>query len=144
MTVSEMIRVYKMDMDQFETYALQRGFKFYEVIDKNRVHGFSYSKGYNKQTKYLTFYDTFFDDGIVLIYQTAEINEYLNFKNQMNNYGFILTENSSFNSNDNDRSSQFKVYRNKYYEIQVYTIPEHYNSNGQFQNVKYEISISKL
>ena len=144
MSVSEMMKVYDMDMDQFETYALQRGFKFYEIIDKNRVHGYSYSKGYNKQTKYLTFYDTFYDDGVVLIYQTAEINEYLNFKKQMNSYGFRLYENSSFKSSKSDKLDQFKLYRNKNYEIQIFTIPEHYDSNGLFQNVKYEISINKI
>ena len=114
MTVSEMMKIYKMDMDQFETYALNKGYKFKEIFNDYDRYGHAYMKGYRENTKYLTLYKEFPFYGINVNYQTSNTSEYLNFKNQLKNLGFVLHSEETF------KDEPRKVYRNKTYEIEIY------------------------
>ena len=124
MTVSEMMRVYKMDMDQFETFAINKGYKFYKFQKDENTYGHTYKKGYGENIKYLTLYSRFYSKGIYVYYQTSNSNEYLIFKNQLKNFGFVLTPSIE----EVFRENPYKVYRNKTYEIDITT-----GNNGNFE-----------
>jgi len=127
MTVSEMMKIYKMDMDQFETYALSKGYKFNELVNDENSYGHEYIKGYSENTKYLTLYSSFFSRGINVNYQTSNTNEYLNFKNQLKNLGFVLHSEETF------KDEPVKVYRNKTYEIRIYIMKNEIYEIGLFK-----------
>ena len=74
MTLNEMMKVYNMDMDQFETYALNKGYEFYKVKNNEYIYGHTYLKGVGKNTKYLTLNTRYFDNGSNVTYQTSNTN----------------------------------------------------------------------
>ena len=105
-----------MDMDQFETFSISKGYQFYELKKSENYFGHTYVKGYGENTKYLTLYNKYFSYGNNVTYQTSNSNEYLNFKNQIKNYGFVLHSEDTFNEDP------YRVFRNKTYEIIIYTL----------------------
>jgi hypothetical protein len=123
MTMSEMMRVYKMDMDQFETFALSKGYVFYQLENSEDYYGHTYVKGYKENTKYLTLYSRYFSYGNEVTYQTSNSNEYLNFKNQLKNFGFSLYLSKTF------EDKPVKKYRNSIWEISIITIENGYEIN---------------
>jgi hypothetical protein len=139
MTVSEMMKVYNMDLDKFETYAITKGYQFDEVDgDKNEAgvvisntFGHIYKKGKGKETKYITLYTTFFDDGKSLQYQTSNSNEYLKIKNQLIAMRFILESTDSFNG------SVRKIYNLNRWNFSIFT------SKSESGNEIFEINIKQ-
>jgi hypothetical protein len=132
MTVSEMMRVYKMDLDQFETYSISKGFQFLEVTSNENYFGHKYGKGPGKNTKYLTLYTNFFKHGKYLTYQTSNSNEYLNFKNDLKSKGFIVSSTKSF------EGSIEKIYMLNKWEFTIYT-----GSGGKDHQI-FEIDLGQL
>ena len=127
MTPSEMMKIYKMDFDQFETYSIGKGYKFDNLKNDEYRYGHCYTKGNRYNTKYLTLCNPYFDEGVKVTYQTSNSNEYLNFKNQMIKLGFVLYSKDDFND------EPYKVYRNNKYQIYLFTMKD---------NI-FEISLSK-
>jgi hypothetical protein len=111
-----------MDMDQFESYALGKGYNFHRIDndEDENVFGHIYSKGIKKETKYLKLYKHFYSDGVTVIYQTSNSNEFLNFKNQLKPLGFVLKSEKTF------EETPFKIYRNSIYEIRISTNPDNF------------------
>jgi hypothetical protein len=134
MTVSEMMRVCNMDMDQFETYAIAKGYELQNFEKDENVNGMSFAKGVDKQSKWLTFYDNYFGRDSHLNYQTANSSEMLGIKTQLIKLGFKLTE--SYFDKEN---LQVKVYRKNKFQLKIITTPP--NEKGNF--VWYEIGFGK-
>ena len=134
MSLSEIIKVNKMDMDQFETYAISKGYEFHKFQKDENYNGQSYVKGTGKSTKYLTLYDSYFSYGTNVTYQTSSSTELLNIKNQLKSLGFNF-----FNSGTSGES-QYKEYKNSKYELSIYTIPPDEEDDA----VKYEINLHNL
>lgn len=128
--LTEMISMLKMNSDKFETYILNKGYEFSNVKDTDKVFGFTYVKGYEKETKYITLYERYFNKGKHLTYQTSNKKEYLLIKKQLIELGFKLVESL------NHDGSIAKKYKNNSYELTLI--------NGLNRGEEtYEISISK-
>jgi len=134
MTLNELMKIYSMDMDQFESYAITKGYEFSNFDKDEDINGATYIKGVGKQTKYLSYYDTYFEYGKRVGYQISNSSELLSIKSQLNSLGFKLFK--SYFIEDN----QVKQYRNKSFELSIFTIPP--NEENNF--VTYEISLKKI
>ena len=125
-----MFSMLKMNSDNFETYILKKGYEISNIKDTDKVFGFTYVKGYEKETKYITLYERYFSHGKHLTYQTSNKNEYLLVKKQLIEFGFKLIESLNFDG------SIVKKYKNNSYELTLI--------NGLNRGEEtYEISISK-
>ena len=129
MSLSELQNILKMDQSKFETYCLNNQFTFNKVYDDENVFGARYVKGIGMNTKYITFYDFFFDDGKHVTYQTHNTTEYLKIKTEMDNQGFKLIKTESY------RDNIVRDYSNQKFEMTIYSGKDEANDN------KYEINI---
>jgi hypothetical protein len=130
LTVSEMMKVYNMDFDQFETYAIMKGYEFQSIAKEDNFFGHVYVKGKGQNTKYIELYSKWFSYGKKVGYQTSNSTEFINFKNELKNKGFILIETEDF------KGSIEKIYELNNWKLSIYTIN---NNDG----VGYEISLKK-
>ena len=139
MSVSEMMKVYYMDLDKFETFAITKGYQFDEVDgDKNEAgevtsntFGHGYKKGTGKETKYLTLYTTYFEDGKCLQYQTSNSNEYLKIKSELIAMRFILESTNTFKGKVN------KIYNLNRWNLSIFI------GKSESGNEVFEISIKQ-
>jgi hypothetical protein len=95
MTVAEMIKVYKMDLDDFETFAISKDYKFNKVVDQEEIYGTTYVKGLGTNTKFLTLNTKFFNVGKRVRLLTYKSVEFLNFKKELISKGFKLIKTES-------------------------------------------------
>ena len=116
MTFAEMKNIQKMDLNKFETYCISKGYEFNETIDNGYSFGMSYVKGFDKNTKYLSFYETYvLDDKNVLCYQTSSSSEYISIKTQIEAAGLKLFNTFTHNG------YLHKDYSNSQYEVTLVT-----------------------
>jgi hypothetical protein len=113
MTVSDMVKINSMDMDELESYSLGKGFTFHRIEDNVNYKGHVYTKGKGDDTKYLTLYSEYFDKGKYVSYQTSNSNELLKIKNQMKNIGFVLYNEKTF------EGALVKDYKNNKYNLRL-------------------------
>jgi hypothetical protein len=120
-----------MDLNKFETYALNRGYNFDEVNEEEKVFGHSYRKGDGDLSKYLTLYDKFYEQNRTVTYQTSETKEYLSFKNEIERDGFQLTKTENF------EGTSLKFYSNSTYNLRIYV------GKGEIADNVYEINLTR-
>ena len=130
---SEMFKIYEMDFDQFESYALNKGYEIDEPVNKDNLHGVSYVKGLGNNRYYISLYDVFVVNEKAVDYQLKNSNEFLKFKTQLKNMGFKLysTENVT---HENGEKTLHNIYRNKIWEYSIHS------AQGGF----YEIHLRKI
>ena len=128
-TLNDMKSILKMDYDSFETFVMNKGFIF-DSRQKDDFESVSYVKGLGENKKYITLYKRMLNNYKKSVnYQTPNESEYLSLKKQMKEQGFYFFETYE----NNDENVFTKIYRNKIYELRVYSIKNKYN------NVTYEI-----
>ena len=133
MTVSDMVKINNMNLDEFETYALERGYTFKEIKDKKeRAYGHTYMQGRGITTKYLTLYTKYIGGFNLVTYQTSSSSEFLNIKNQLKTLGFVLRTEEHYDG------TPYKEYRNNKYEMSIYT------GAGEDGTNFFEISLNKF
>ena len=130
MSINEMKAILKMDLDKFETYALNKGYGFSNIKDDENTYGYTYIKVTESATKFITLYEKYFDEHKCLIYQTEIKSEYLLIKKQLIESGFKLFFEKNF------KGSIVKKYTNN---THVVTLVNGLNRGYD----TYEISISK-
>jgi hypothetical protein len=130
LSLNEMLAVYKMNLDQFEIFALKKGYYFSKIKDTEDTFGASYVKGKEENTKYITLYTKFFDVGRCVTYQTSINSELISFREQMKNLGFILI------STKNSDGALVKTYKKDKRTINIYSINED-------DLIAYEISLEQ-
>jgi hypothetical protein len=130
-TINDMIAVYKMDLDQFETFVLKRGYEFSSLKDDDQVFGSTYVKGFEGNTKYITLFTRYFSDGKCVTIQTSKEDEFLKFKEQLKIYGYKLV------STKNIEGRLYKSYKNTIWNLDVFSINDGDGITG------YEISLTK-
>lgn len=111
LTINDIKMILKMDLDKFETYAYNNGYKFKGMQETERVFGITFKKDYGLDTKYITLYEKYFNDGKTLTYQLSKKSEYLNLKKQIELSGFKLIR--IFNFDD----SLVREYKNASYKV---------------------------
>lgn len=119
MTINEIIKVYKLNMDQFEEYAVEKGYEFNKYDRNDDYNGVGYAKGVGKQTKYLTFYDSWFSYGKNINYQISNQNEVFSLKKQLKETGFKLNDTYFME----DKTTKVEKFRNAKFELSTYTMP---------------------
>lgn len=111
MSINEMKSILKMDLDKFETYALNKGYGFSNIKDDEDTYGITYVKGTASATKYITLYEKYFYKDKCVTYQTEIKSEYLLIKKQLIESGFKLF------SEQNIEGSIVKKYKNNTHEV---------------------------
>lgn len=133
-TLNDMIKLCNTDLDQFENFALTKGFDYdnlksnsdIDITEKILI----YSKGDGLDKKYLTLYIGNYP--ISVTYQTPIHNEFLILKNQLKNQGFKFI--SSKTEKDSDNVETFR----KYYTNKKWTfIVSNYNDGTLISIKKY-------
>ncbi len=115
----------------FETYCINNGYKFHQVVDDESQFGISYGKGTGVNTKYLTLYSRFYDQGKTLTFQTGSSSEYLSIKNQLEIQKFKLINTNSYDG------AVVKSYSNDKFELEIYIGKDDEDYNYYEINVKY-------
>jgi hypothetical protein len=129
MTVSDLIKIHSMNLDQLETYCLGKGFTFYQWLNNENYKGHWYVKGKGENKKNLLFHTEFYDMGKYVAYYTSNSNEYLNIKNQMKTFGFVLYSEETFDGTIS------KKYRNSKYQINLD------NVRNKDESIEYAIDL---
>lgn len=115
LSFSEMVLVYNMNLDQFENFALKKGYSYNSIDDDERRFGLTYIKGNSYDTKFITLYTKYHYDGKAVTCQTSKDNEILSFKDQLKQNNFKL------NDTENFEGSIKKVYSNSRWIIRLYS-----------------------
>jgi hypothetical protein len=126
-----------MDVDKFETYAVSRGYVFFELLNDSRSDGVRYSKGEAKNANFIGLYNNFFTLGRAVSYQTSNSTEFLSLKKELPVYNFKLYETDQLVS-----MSKLVSYRNGTFVFTVVTIPP--DSDLDRNYVTYQISLYKF
>ncbi len=127
-TVSDMIKVYNMDFDQFETFSILKGFELNEIQNNKQKSGHVYVKGVDENTKYLSLHTNHYGFKKVC-YQTSNSIEYLTIKDELKSKGFTLI------STDNFNGDIIKTFKLNEWEFRVFRT----NNNG----IVYEMRLSQ-
>ena len=121
-------------MDQFETFAINKGYQL-EKFDRDKyVNGIVYVSGVENDVKYIDYYDKYFWYGSKVGYQTGNTNEILNLKKQIKSLGFKL-----YNSSFKEKNIKQEIFRNKVFELSILTFPP----DDERISVWYEIDFHK-
>ena len=137
MTFNDILKIYKMDMDQFEEYAISRGYEFYKFEKEEEVNGVMYRKinRRGRETTYLELYDSYYSEGKHIGFQTGVSSDILRIKTEMKKFGYKLY--TSIFMKDNITKAD--RYTNGKFELSIYTTPP----NENFDYAWYEIGFGK-
>ena len=134
--LSELIKMKKMNADEFDTYVVKKGYEFFQ---NNQGDDFTYSsttytyKVNGAKQAYITKYSNELKK-IMISFQTINSKVYLNFKNDLKIQGFTLLD-----SGPNDETNVLR-YRKGNIEVLLITGPIRDEAN--FNNITgYEISV---
>ena len=113
MTVSEIIRVYKMNIDQFEKYAIGNHF----VLDESNKDSTEVDYKIIQDTvkRYLYYFNHSEKRGKLISYRTSSRHEYIKFENELKTLGFKKVFESNIRV-----TQKYKTYKNKNLEIKTY------------------------
>ncbi len=102
-----------MNIDEFESYALGKGYTFDKFNNDNDSQSQSYKKGKGDTTKYISVKKVLSENYVT--YETSNSNEFLLIKNQMKKLGFIFVMEDSYNG------FLHKIYTNYKYGMKLVT-----------------------
>jgi len=90
MTVSEMLKVYNMNMDQFKSYALKKGYTMPNTVTDEEHTSTSYQIGKGDKSNVLQYTFEYNNSNNLLSYYTSDINEIYSIKKQLKLLSFSL------------------------------------------------------
>ncbi len=122
-----------MDSDQFESYAISKGYKLEEFINDEYVNGIKYFKEDDENTKMLQFFNRYLLYGKYIEYFTWIPIEASNFKSSIKNIGYKLKDSYI------QEGIKFETYTNLKYSISITTHPP----NDDSPEASYAIGIYK-
>jgi hypothetical protein len=130
-TLNDIKTILKMDYDNFETFAMNKGFSFSEFCE-NEFECVTYKKGYGEKTRFITLYSSHISSNEKKVtYQTYSETEYLLYKKQMKEQGFNLFDTEEWQ----EKGVLFKYYKNKNYQLTLAV------GKTKINSVNYEITI---
>ena len=117
-TLSELIKMSKMEVDDFDTYVTAKGFVFSKEDINNDVKGVEYALEINqidrfKALKFLTLYQSYYNYKNAISYQTPNRKEYISFKNQIKALGFKLEKSDIFTKSNGISANSFDYKKGK-------------------------------
>jgi hypothetical protein len=115
-TLNDMKLFLNNNIDYYETFALNNGYVFKEIIKKDEFDGVAFAKGIGKDTKHLVLYSSYSEYGkMAFFYQTSKESDYLLIKKQLLEQEFKLIDTYDYEGN------LIKEYKNKLYKITLKT-----------------------
>lgn len=132
-TINDILKITKMNSDEFELFAIDKGYHFNKYKDEYNQEGVVYSKGGGSNYKCLTFYykNKFVESVKEIYYLTSNTREVLNFKKSIIIYGF---KSSTIDLNE-EYKSKFESYSKNGKQIYIHTYPP----DEEFPYVQYTI-----
>jgi hypothetical protein len=131
-----MMRVYEMDYDEFETFALTKNYELDKIKKDENIDGVVYIKNRGLYPNYLEFDIYNRNYGKLVSFQTSINSEFLNIKNELKNLGFKLTDHS-LPQIIVDESSSSRLYKNTKWKVII--------SQATINNIHcYRIDLQKL
>ncbi len=127
-TLSELIKMPKMDMDNFDTYVTAKGFVFVRDINLEEAKGVTYALNLNRNDKrnadkFIKWYSKYFSNRYAINYQSNDKNEYIKFKSQISILGFKFIKTDIIIDEFGLKNNYFK-YRKGKEEISIFTSSE--------------------
>ena len=125
-SISDLIKVGKMDLESFEIYALEKGFRFNKIEndEEDNLYGLGMKKPDGQRTEYLTNYQKYYGDAARAVNYQGPIQEKLvSIYKELKSLGFEMYDMSEY---ENDGKTYFlKEYiKNGGEEITIYIFPD--------------------
>lgn len=121
-TLPELIKMSKMDVDDFDTYVTSKGYVFHDEVDNDEMQSVGYAldvneNDYSKANKFITLYQRYsvynFKYRYYVNYQTLDKKEYVKIKNQIKALGYILKDSLVLTDHDGTVSQHFEYKKGK-------------------------------
>lgn len=125
-SVSDMIKIYSMNYDQFEDFTLNRGWEIQEVKKNDDYDGITYRKINLLKIEFISLYQRWFDYGKNVNYQTHDGENYLKFKEELKKLDFKLISTKSETINEQNyilNTYKKNISDNLFWELRIYSIP---------------------
>jgi len=92
--LDNMVKMNKMNNDDFDTYVTKMGFKYYEYENDESKNATSYIRETKNNVEYITRFDYPIErkHRTMVSYQTTNSNIYLKFKNELKQFGYVFQE----------------------------------------------------
>lgn len=98
-SLTDLVNIVKMDIDNFDTYATSKGYKYLNATDKEDSKGITYAYNQNQYSKnaekFITLKYVYYG-GKNVTYQTIKTSDYLNIKTQIKPLGFVFNKSEKF------------------------------------------------
>jgi hypothetical protein len=135
--LAELINMTKMNIDNFDTYVSNKGFKFMEIKEADNIKGIVYaynqSEYSKKADKFITLYYKYFgENNKNVTFQTGKTIDYLNIKNQIKQLQF------NFKKTEIHEGATFLIYTKGNYELSLIS----FQSDDGLKSTNYEISLT--
>ncbi len=116
-SLQELIKISKMNVDDFDTFVTSKGFVFLKGENDKYVQGVTYALELSrydnsKALKFIQLYQRYHDFKHTITYQTTSKSEYIDIKNQVKTSGFILDD-TSVETIDGTDSNKFVYSKGK-------------------------------
>ena len=100
-SVSNILKVAKMDRESFEIYAMDKGFVFHKVKEDEDIKGLTMYRGGNGSFEYLSNYSKYFSYKYAANYQTSNTKRLSTIYKELKTLGFKLVDSKGLeNSSD--------------------------------------------
>ncbi len=136
-TLSELIKINNYNLDDFDTYVTQRGYKYYESKSSDFSDGTSYAYSVNGIRKsYITKFYQKLTDKEMVSFQTSNNTTYLKIKAELKTLGFKLIKTDIYNGDT------YFDYKKGKIEVTLALGTQEEDLNGN-KLTSYEISVSR-
>lgn len=117
-SLSDLIKMAKMDDDEFDTFVSSKKFVFLEEKSGRDINGVTYAYqpnqfGNGKANKFVTLYSRFYGKLWHISYQTLDNIEYSKIKSQIKPLGFKFIESKIEKGDDGEQFNFFKYIKGK-------------------------------
>ena len=119
-SVSNILKVAKMDRESFEIYAMDKGFVFYEFTDDEDVKGLRMSRGEYESVEYLSNYSKFGWYKHSANYQTANTKRLSSIYKELKTLGFKLVDSKGLENDSNGMQYAKNYERGTKEELNIY------------------------
>jgi hypothetical protein len=139
-SLTELVNLTAMDVDQFDTFVTNKGFKYLESEDKDQIKSIEYCYNQSENSKWAEKYIShnyifFTTTDIIITYQTSKSIDYLKIKSQVKQYGF------KFVKTVNENGATFLEYKRNKLKLSLISYQNETLSGKVATN--YEISITR-
>lgn len=127
-SLSEIIKMNKMNWDEFDTYANKKGYFFSKIYEHEDSYEKSYLFGNHNTIGYYVLSKTDINISenqkqILVGFKTSKKEDYLSIKNQINELGFKYT--STGTVTDDAYDGVYLEYQKGDYKLKLYTLTTH-------------------